>query len=97
MNGELEMILSAINQLGEQGVNAFIWWLIVDKGVTVLLAVIVVAACMQALRFFATRDNAHALAASLRRELKVGSEGYLTDGECAAIMDAVRKLKEQTK
>ena len=34
---ELEMILQAISQLGASGKEAFIWWLIADKGLPFLL------------------------------------------------------------
>lgn len=39
---ELEMILKAVAQLGEAGKEAFIWWLVIDKGLT-FIAVITIA------------------------------------------------------
>lgn len=39
---ELTMVIEAVKQLGESGESAFVWWLVMDKGLSF-------AACMVAL------------------------------------------------
>ena len=93
---ELELILAAITQLGEAGKEAFIWYLLLDKGLTFLGFI----SCFSILgyvityvaRIVNTTDGQQELE-RLRDLMGVGSMGGLTKQEYRDMLSWVEQRK----
>lgn len=92
---QLKLVVEAISQLGIQGKEAFIWWLLFDKLLPVICwltsLVIVGVGILKLVRIFS--GNEQKLEA-LRDMLEVGSPGILTEEEFDSIVRKIRWLQE---
>ncbi len=92
---ELEMILAAVAQLGEAGKEAFIWWLVMDKGLGFLGLVsvmgIIAAVILRGIKHFSCEE----ILKCLRDEMGVGSYGWLAPREVKEMFNWVREHKDK--
>jgi len=92
---ELEMILQAIAQLGDAGKEAFIWWLVMDKGLGFLAWIISIGViAFVILRGVRLASNNGDLTA-LRDAMGVGYPGHLTEEEIREMHRWVRARREK--
>lgn len=82
---ELEMILAAVAQLGEAGKEAFIWWLVMDRGLGFITIVCVLVAILVGVRWAITALSFESDVRRIRDALEIGSSGYVTPAEIKAI------------
>jgi hypothetical protein len=74
---QLKMVIELIQQLGVQGKEAFIWWLVLDKVLPVLgWLLTLVAFGYTALKIIGLVSGKEAQLRSIRDALGVGCSGY---------------------
>lgn len=89
---ELEMILAAVAQLGEAGKEAFIWWLVMDKGLSFVAAIALISSIvLVAKAALAARGHTNDLK-RIRNTLGIGCAGYLTETEITRIHERIADL-----
>lgn len=90
---ELEMILAAVAQLGEAGKEAFIWWLVMDKGGAILIFLALFALIYWCVRHLINHWSADAELRRVRDALNIGGPGFLTRDEIEEIHRHIARLK----
>ena len=94
---ELELILAAVTQLGEVGKEAFIWYLLLDKGLLFLgwigtvISIVYILAYMT--RAEIKKNNAIIRLQALRDKMQVGYMGELTTNEYYEMLSWVEQRK----
>ena len=94
---ELELILAAVTQLGEAGKEAFIWYLLLDKGlpflgwISTIISVVYVLAYMT--RAESKKNNAIIRLQALRDKMQIGYCGELTTNEYNEMLSWVEQRK----
>jgi len=90
---QLKMVIELIQQLGVQGKEAFIWWLVLDKVLPVLawlLTLVTVGfTVIKVIRMVSGEEDR---LRSIRDALRVGSSGCFTDYEYREIMRKIDDL-----
>lgn len=89
---ELEMILQAVAQLGDAGKDAFIWWLVMDKGLGFLgwiLSLGVVSFTLLKVVRYTNQDDLRVL----RDAMGVGTPGVVSDEELREMHRWIRSRK----
>ena len=82
---ELELILAAVTQLGEAGKEAFIWYLLLDKGllflgwISTVISVVYILAYMTQAEI--KKHRATTQLQALRDKMQVGCVGEITTNE----------------
>jgi len=87
---ELQMILNALATLGAEAKGMFIWWLVFDKLIPMLVTLVLIGTVGYVV-ILIVRANTSNLGHQCRDILRVGSTGELTRGE---ERDTLRKLNE---
>ena len=95
---QLQMILNAMQGLGLEGKQAFIWWLVLDKGLpaVVWLASLGVVA-WGVLRLFSKFSDHVVLVDSICRELNEGRFDKVRAENGDTVLRRVRQLAEAAK
>jgi len=91
---ELEMILQAVAQLGDAGKEAFVWWLVMDKGLGFLgwiLTVIAIAFVILKISKHISLDGMQ----NLRDAMGVGCPGPVSEEEIHEMHRWVRARREK--
>ena len=91
---ELEMILAAVAQLGDAGKEAFIWWLVMDKGLGFLGLLTFFATALVLARWVIFACTFEKDLRRIRDSLGLGSCGCITPNEITGIH---RKISELLK
>ena len=91
-NEQLQMILNALQGLGVEGKSAFIWWLLLDKGLPVVGWLVTFSGLLWAACKALNVISADSHMARLRDEMGIGSPGPLLDCEARSVVDTVREL-----
>ena len=89
---QLQMILNALQGLGVEGKSAFIWWLLLDKGLPVLGWLLTFCGLLWAGLKVLSAVSAASHMAKLRDEMGIGHPGPLWDSEARAVANKVREL-----
>lgn len=86
------MILNALQGMGAAGKDAFVWWLVFDKGLPVLGWLVTFAGlCWLALKVTSVISAATYMA-KLRDEMGIGTPGPLWHDEAKEVTRRVREL-----
>jgi len=95
---QLELIMKTLSTMGEDGKDAFIWWVILDKALPVVGGLIALFALMSgtlvAIRVYLTFCEMGKKLKNLRDLLGVGRTGYLTESEIDRTLDRAIELAE---
>ena len=89
---ELEMVLSAISQLGAAGKEAFIWWLVFDKLIVGVLYLVGIFGFWLCLKLFLSRLGG---GERVRDAMQVGTPGPLTEREVDEMIEWIKKHQQQ--
>lgn len=90
---ELQLVLNAMTTLGAAGKEAFIWWLVMEKGLAFICGMSVIA-----LGVFITVSVRNSYSDSkrlqtLRDIMHVGAIGHITDSEFREMVEWVTKRR----
>lgn len=94
---ELEMILAAVAQLGEAGKEAFIWWLVIDKGLSFVSMMTFFVLAFYTAKVAINNLGSTGRMKQLRDALGIGCRGFLTDSEADAVVEEVLRLKAKER
>lgn len=95
---QLKLVVEAISQLGIQGKEAFIWWLLFDKMLPVicwLTTLVFVGVCIFKLVRLLHGNEGKLM--DIRDMLEVGSPGFFTEEEFGSVVREIRRLQEIAK
>ena len=95
---QLQMILNAMQGLGLEGKEAFIWWLVLDKGLPVvgwLSGLGLIGWCV--LQVVSKSLYATVLVDSICRELNTGRSDKVSAANVDKLLGRVRQLAETAK
>lgn len=88
---ELQMILNTLAQIGEAGKEAFIWWLIMDKGLPflgwIITLLLITKGVIVTIRSFTYEKTVQ----ELRDLMDIGSPGCIVQHEIESMKDWIRK------
>ena len=84
---ELELIISLIAQLGATGKETFIWWLVFDKLIPGLIALLIII-FVGVIVYYIVRSNF--IGCGIRDAMGIGSPGYLSREEEQAIFNWIK-------
>ena len=94
---ELELILAAVTQLGEAGKEAFIWYLLLDKGLLFLGWIGTLISIVYSIAYMTRADikknRAITQLQTLRDKMQVGCVGELTTSEYNEMLSWVEQRK----
>lgn len=92
---QLKLILETVTSLGAEGKSAFIWWLVLDKGIPALIwagfFTIFYRVAMAAL----TSIRAVNEFCNFRDRLGTGTHGVLSNAELSRTVEAIARLIEK--
>lgn len=91
---ELEMILQAVAQLGDAGKEAFIWWLVMDKGLGFLAWILTVGAIAYSVLKIIQAVTQEELRA-VRDAMGVGTPGLVSIDELREMHRWIRAQREE--
>lgn len=89
---QLQMILTALQSLGAESKDAFIWWLVLDKGLPVLGWLMAFSGLLWLALKVISAVSAASHMAKLRDEMGIGCPGPLWDSEATAVAKKVREM-----
>ncbi len=90
---ELKVIVNLIQQLGVEGKEAFIWWLLMDKGLSFVLSIVVTLIGFSSLTKIVLHLFGVRYLQDLRDLMGVGSPGNITIGEINEMISWITKHK----
>ena len=96
-NEQLQIILGALQGLGAAGKDAFIWWLVFDKGLPVVGWLLSLVGIALVIRMVIGTFSASSYLAQVRDELGIGSPGPVHDCEAVAVLRKVCELHAKSK
>lgn len=92
---QLKLILETVTSLGAEGKSAFIWWLVLDKGIQALIwagfFTVFYRVAMAALTSIRSVNEF----CNFRDRLSIGSPGALTNGEITRTVEVISRLIEK--
>ena len=91
---QLKMILDTLQTMGVAGHDAFIWWLVMDKGLPVLGWLLTFSGLVWLAKHGIRCIGANSLGEQVRDTLGVGSDGPVTRGEA---IETLRRVKEMVE
>jgi hypothetical protein len=95
---ELTLVMDTLRQLGGDGKEAFIWWLMFDKVLPIIAWLTALAILMVPIRWMLASMHGTSYLCSLRDRLDIGSPGHLNMSELTQVQRVVDKaLREPGK
>lgn len=94
---QLQMILNALLTIGADGKEAFIWWLAMDKGLSVFGWLATFAGMMWVAKRLIDVFSINSMFSELRDALGVGSYGHVTPREAKETLERAIALARKAK
>lgn len=92
---ELKVIVNLIQQLGVEGKTAFIWWLVMDKGLHFVFRIVFTVTGFYCLSKLIVNILAAKYIQELRDLMEIGSPGNITLQEINQMVSWIIKHKEK--
>lgn len=89
---QLRMILDTLRTMGDTGQSAFIWWLVFDKALPLLVWLVTFAGLLWIAMKLIERIGISGIGEQVRDILGVGSPGVMTPNEVRETLERVREL-----
>lgn len=94
---ELELIIQAVSQLGEAGKEAFIWWLIVDKGLTFIGWMIAIVFIYKGVIMAINVANSDVTGVRIRDAMGIGTGPYVDSDEYKQMIKWIEERKNSDR
>lgn len=97
---QLQLIMNTLSQMGEQGKEAFIWWLVLDKALPYLAWLIILPMVLYAVfrlaRLITKASDSQDWLRQLDQEIRPAKYAVWTDSrDVMAMLEEIRKLKSK--
>lgn len=90
---ELKLIMDAITTLGEAGKEAFIWWLVMDKGVLLICWLTFFSLLFYLIKMIASTCKSENRLEQLRRQMCIGGGTGVDSDEYRSMIDWIEARK----
>lgn len=90
---ELKLIMDAITTLGEAGKEAFIWWMIMDKGVLLICWMTFFSLIFYLIKTISTSCKSESRLEQLRNQMHIGGGKGVNSNEYAHMIKWIEARK----
>ena len=94
---QLQMILNAMQGLGLEGKQAFIWWLVLDKALPVVGWLLTLVGILYFSKAVIQHVSAQSYLSRIKDDLRIGCPGVVVEEEAVEVLRRVRQLVEAAK
>lgn len=89
---QLQLVLQAMQTMGEAGKEAFLWWLLAAKVLPSVCMTAAVLYLFRLIRWGVSMEYNKGFGQEIRDMLSIGSSGYVSDREKVQVRERVRNL-----